>query len=342
MWLSAPARVPRPRRADGFGCSDDFVIALSHETEPVLFGRPGFEFEDPFRVPLQVNFNSPLLFDCPPFLSRASPLGLHPHTAHILDEMRALHRAVVDLPEHAGGPQLANIYRAAEKAMAAISYVPEDVALAESEQQAGRPVPVLGSGGGGLKRKRDVDDTQEPRKAGTTESSGRAATAEERPDLVHRCVRVTALAYCRAVLQRVPTSIACSEADFLQIWGWAWGAGLDRWAELCGIFVWMMIALVPSSLDTMHSRMTRTLTVTGFMYLGTENWHVAADIARAGLQMQRWLRGGRRSTENGEVSAAYGGEIVVERHGFEFKDAMPEVVPMGEEPEHESESDLGQ
>ena len=191
---------------------------------------------------------------------------------------------------------------------------------------------MAASGGGGIKRKRQVDDAAGPRKAGASERERRACRAgEKKPDLVHRCVRMTALAYCRAVLQRVPTSIACSETDFLQIWSWAWGAGLDRWSALGGIFVWMMIALVPSSLDTVHSRMTRTLTVTGFMYLGTENWHVAADIASAGLQMQRWLRGGRRGTGDGEVSAAYGGEIVVERHGFEFKDAMPEVVPVDEE-----------
>jgi len=67
----------------------------------MLFGQPGFDFEDPVRVPLQVNFNSPLLFDCPPFLSPASPLRLHPHTAQILDEMRTVHRVVADLSDDA-------------------------------------------------------------------------------------------------------------------------------------------------------------------------------------------------------------------------------------------------
>lgn len=68
---------------------DDFVIALAHETEPLMFGEPGFEFYDPFRVPLQVNFNSPLLFDCPPFVSPASPLRIHPHKAKILDDIHS-------------------------------------------------------------------------------------------------------------------------------------------------------------------------------------------------------------------------------------------------------------
>ena len=255
----------------------------------MLFGQPGFDFEDPVRVPLQVNFNSPLLFDCPPFLSPASPLRLHPHTAQILDEMRTVHRVVADLSDDATDEEEAAVYLAADAALTAILYVPEDVALVEGDSETSTGPSNLS---GGLKRKRQGDDTAEPRKAATTALEVRAATAEEMPDLVHRCVRKAALIYCQAVRDRVSTSRACSEDDFNQVWHWAWGAGLDRWAALSGIFVWVMIAVVPSSLSLVHSRMVKSLLVTGFMYLGTENWHVAADIAAAGLKMQRWLGDG--------------------------------------------------
>ncbi|POR37633.1 Uncharacterized protein TPAR_02168, partial [Tolypocladium paradoxum] len=267
---------------------DDFVIALAHETEPLMFGVPGFEFHDPFRVPLQVNFNSPLLFDCPPFASPASPLRLHPHTAQVLDEMRTLSKAVVDLPDCPTTEELDGVHQTVLAVLAAISHIPEDVAL-QVDRAAQESDAATGpeSGGAGLKRKRLGDDTSAPRKAGTTEADGRAPASDEAPpDLVHRCVRRTALIYCRALLDRVPTSRTCTAAEFGRIWGWAWEAGLDRWSSLSGIFAWMMIAAVPSSHHTLHGRMIKTLMVTAFMYLGTENWHIAADIAAAGLRIQ--------------------------------------------------------
>lgn len=72
--------------------------------------------------------------------------------------------------------------------------------------------------------------------------------------------------------------------------------------------------------------MTKTLVVTAFMYIGTENWHITADIAEAGLKLQHWLRGGKAELDDGTVSAAFGGESVVQRLGFAFKDALPEDV----------------
>ncbi|PNY25261.1 Uncharacterized protein TCAP_04801 [Tolypocladium capitatum] len=307
-----------------------------------MFGEPGFEFHDPFRVPLQVNFNSPLLFDCPPFASPASPLRLHPHTAQVLDDMRTLSKAVVDLPDDPTKGELDRVHQTAQAVLAAISHIPEDVALqVDGEAQNAYAAAGPRNGGAGLgKRKRQEDDASAPRKAAATESDGRAprSTPEEAPpDLVHRCVRVTALIYCHAMLDRVPTSRACTPADFERIWVWAWEAGLDRWSTLSGIFAWMMIAVVANSHHTIHGRMTKTLMVTAFMYLGTENWHIAADMAAAGLRIQRWLRGGRSVRDGDGVSGAFGGESVVERLGFAFKDAMPEVVQVCDEDEGEDE-----
>ncbi|PHH88479.1 hypothetical protein CDD83_7477 [Cordyceps sp. RAO-2017] len=308
---------------------DDFVIALAHETEPLMFLEPGFEFYDPFRVPLQVNFNSPLLFDCPPFLSPASSLQLHPHTAQILDDVRTLTKAVVQLPEQPSDDELDSLYSTATSVLLAVGHVPEDVTMRLSPAATSQPDAAAGpaSTAPGLKRKRQGDDSSAPRKAGTNEADGRSAVLEEAPDLVHRCVRATALIYCQAIVQREPTSRVCSETDFARIWGWAWTVGLDRWSSLSGIFAWMMIAILASSHQSVHSRMTKTLLVTAFMYIGTENWHVAEDTAAAALKLQRWLRGGQSFRDAGVVSAAFGGESIIERYGFAFKDAMPEVVP---------------
>ncbi|KAM4065889.1 fungal specific transcription factor [Hirsutella rhossiliensis] len=307
---------------------DDFVIALAHETEPLMFGEPGFDFVDPFPEPLQVNFNSPLLFNCPPFLSPASSLRLHPHTAQILDNMRTLTKAVVELPDHPSDDQLDSLYSTAMSILSAVTHLPADVSLDVSPEP---PRSEAATGPGcttfGLKRKRQGDDTMAPRKAGTSEFDGRMATLEDAPDLVHRCVRRTALVYCYSIVHRVPTSKVCSEADFAQIWSCAWTVGLDRWSLLSGIFAWMMIAIVASSHQSIHGRMTKTLLVTAFMYIGTENWHVAVDMAEAALKLQRWLRGGKADVEDGVISAAFGGEQVIEKYGFAFKDFRDTLPP---------------
>ncbi|PHH69639.1 hypothetical protein CDD82_7626 [Ophiocordyceps australis] len=325
---------------------DDFVIALAHETEPMLFGVPGFDFVDPFRVPLQVCFNSPLLFDCPPFLSHASaPLRLHDHTAQILDAMRTIIKLIVDLPDDETQEQLEMVHRTALTVLATIRQVPEDLLMdmdrmtpqeQRQQQQQQAAEPLASGGAGARKRKRQDDDMAGPRKAGTHGDTGtRLATLSDAdnlqgpPDLIHRCVRTTALVYCAAILRRVPTSQAVTETDFGRVWVWAWGAGLERWSALSGIFAWMMIGLAASTHQTVHGRMIKTLMVTCFMFVGTENWHVAADMATAALKLQRWLRGGGQDaeTQNGAVSGAFGGESVVERLGFAFKDAVPDVMP---------------
>ncbi|PFH56845.1 hypothetical protein XA68_15862 [Ophiocordyceps unilateralis] len=318
---------------------DDFVIALAHETEPLMFGEPGFEFYDPARVPLQVNFNSPLLFDCPPFLSpAAAPLQLHPQTAQILDDLRTLIRAVAELPGDPSADYPASLYQAASAVLASISLAPDDVSM-----QLGPGLPHLETAmdpanvTNGLKRKREGDDTWGPRKAGTSEAEGRIPTPMDAPDLVHRCIRKSALIYSQAIVRRLPTSMVCSEADFADIWGCAWTAGLERWSSLSGIFTWLMIAIVASSHHSVHGRMAKTLLVTAFMYIGTENWHVVADMATAGLKLQRWLRGGASYTEDGVLSGAFGGERIVERYGFAFKDALPEVTVAQVEDDDEAE-----
>ncbi|KJZ72494.1 hypothetical protein HIM_08163 [Hirsutella minnesotensis 3608] len=309
---------------------DDFVIALAHETEPLMFGKPGFEFDDPCRVPLQVSFNSPLLFDCPLFASPAAPLRLHPHTAKILDDMRTVIRAVVELPEEPSDEQLDNLYSTAMSVLSAVTHLPADVKLDIGHQERKADAEADAStSGAGSKRKRHADDASGPRKAGTTDSNSRETTMEDAPDMVHRCVRKTALVYCYAIIHRVPTSSVLSEADFAQIWGWAWAIGLGRWASLSGIFAWMMICIVASSHQSVHGRMTKTLLVTAFMYIGTENWHIAVDMARAALKLQRWLRGGQSTLADGQISRAFGGEQVIERCGFafasnDFKETLPD------------------
>lgn len=297
---------------------NDAVIAVCHDTEPVFFGHAGFEFEDAFRIPLQVNFNTPLLFDCPPFLLPSSSLRLHKHTAEILDNMRSLLHAVFNLQPDAETAQLDMISQMATLLLSLINSLPEQV-LIEPEVESSRTLS-------GSKRKReDSDDVSPSGVPSSAASSDGTSVTEDPPDMVYVCVRLTALIWAKAIQRRVPTKDVCTVAEFVQIWSFAWAAGLDRWSTLSGIFAWMLIAIGPLCHSTVHARMAKTLTVATFTHIGTENWHVAADVATAALKIQAWLRAGKESKPLGLLSGAFGGERVIENYGFAFKENMPDL-----------------
>ncbi|KAK8913235.1 hypothetical protein H634G_08526 [Metarhizium anisopliae BRIP 53293] len=300
---------------------NDAVIALCHDTQSVMFGQPGFEFDDPFRVPLQVNFNSPFLFNCPPFLIPSSSLRLHVKTAEILDSMRRLLQAVVELPDDADDAQLNTVHLMAASMVAYLGQLPDQVVL---ESDGGRDLASDLSTGQKRKREEFDDPATSARRLSVADSVG-GRSSDDPPDMVYLCVRLTALIWARAIFERVPTREVCSETEFIRIWSFAWAAGLDRWSSLSGIYAWMNIAIAPLCHATIHARMVKTLTVTTFTYMGTENWHVAAEIASAALKVQAWLRKGKESKPSGAVSGAFGGEKAIEDFGFAFKENMPDL-----------------
>ena len=56
------------------------------------------------------------------------------------------------------------------------------------------------------------------------------------------------------------------------------------------------------------------------MHMGVDNWHVATDAARRVLKLQAWLRSG---VSRGMVF--YGGEEILDKHGFVALDTLPEI-----------------
>ncbi|KAG5982562.1 hypothetical protein E4U43_006426 [Claviceps pusilla] len=295
-----------------------------------MFGQAGFEFEDPVRVPLQVSFNSPLLFNCPPFLIPSSSLKLHKTTSEILDSMRTLFQAVVQLPDHASPAELYPVSELATSLLHFLNQLPEQVLL-QTETGSSYDDSAIGyddsSASAGKKRKRQERNDQTSPSARTRRNDSTVARLrpDEPPDMVYVCVRLTALIWAQAILHRVPTSRICTEAEFIRIWSFAWAAGLDRWSSLSGVFAWMNIAIAPLCHRTIHARMVKTLTVTTFTYMGTENWHVAEDIAAAGLKVQAWLRGGHDHKPLGSLSGAFGGEKAIEDFGFAFKENVMDL-----------------
>lgn len=294
--------------------SHDIVMALAHEIDPCIYGHRGFEFRDPIMMPFHIALNSPLIFGWPSFAGCSTSLQLHPSTAMILDDIRYLIESVLAVPENASTAELQRITTTAGWIMDRISELPEDTPIQAPEYHSNPASP----------------DAQSP---GSCRSgrSNKSSPPVELPDQMYRCVRMTALIYCRAILNRVPTSEICTEMDFLRIWRAAWLATLPTWKATVGVLIWMLLAIVPSGHNAGPARFLKTLMISGLMSIGVDNWHIALDIANTGLRLQRWLAGGHNAFDN-EGKGLTGGELIVDRYGFAIKEVLPPVqLPLDED-----------
>ncbi|KAH7121341.1 hypothetical protein EDB81DRAFT_228406 [Dactylonectria macrodidyma] len=296
----------------------DVVMALAHEIDPLIYGQPGFEFHDPIMMPFHIALNSPLIFGWPTFSSCANSLQLHPNTAMMLDEVRYLIQTVLSLPPHPTVEELQKVMTAAGWATDRISEMPADTPARQNPNSRTSSTTTTPKG---------QQDVQSPESVQSNDST----PSIELPDLMYRCVRKTAMIYCRAILNRTPTSAICSEIDFLMIWQAAWQVSLPTWKATIGIFVWVMLAIVPSCHKSGPARFVKTLMVSGFMTIGVDSWHIAMDVAMTGFALQKWLAGGMHGYDIGAMGLS-GGERIVDKYGFALKEFLPELqLPVEDE-----------
>ncbi|CAK7246261.1 MAG: hypothetical protein STHCBS139747_007885 [Sporothrix thermara] len=125
----------------------------------------------------------------------------------------------------------------------------------------------------------------------------------------YTAVRRTACLYTRAILEHRPFSEVCSDADALAILAAAWRVPLDRWRGVLGIFVFIMVAIVPTLhqrcdkpsgdgggiYSHIHTRFAKSILQIGFMNVALVDWPTSREMMRRSLQLQRWLREGSRA-----------------------------------------------
>ena len=316
-------------------------MALGHEAQPEIFGRPGFEFEDPIMVPFQVSLNSPLVTGWPSFASCAASLKIHPFTALILDDVRTMMQTVLALPPDATPEQLQHVASVASWVYGRIGELPDNVALYQSPRPGASPADASSDT---TSPPNSVDSTRSPNgrstSAASPESTGASRTASvvikaeasstpriargsppaDVPDPVYRMVRMAATIYCRAVLSRAPTSMVCSASEVLQVWGMTWRIPMNSRTTILGIYLWTLLAVAPSCHDMAPARFIKTFLVNGLLTAAVENWHVSIAAADAALRLQRWLRGSATTKR-----FVFGGETSIEKHGFAVKEVLENI-----------------
>lgn len=322
-------------------------MAICHETPPEMYGIPGFEFRDPIMVPFQNSLNSPLAFGWPTFASCAGSLYLHPGTAMILDDMRTMYRAVLSTPDDASPEQIEHVMAVAQWVYTRLGELPDNVLPRQTKSNATPAAtttaagssspsssPPSNSSNNNSSPPRDItspESTKSNRQASgggnsvspaRTETIDRGSPSSEFPDPMYRMVRMTAVIYCRAVLSRVPTSMVCTDNDFIQIWLLAWRIPMATRRSLLGILTWVMLVIAPSCHNKAPARFIKSMAVNALMNMALENWHLAIDTADTAVRLQKWLsHGGERKAGR----AISGGEAIIEKYGFAQKEALKNI-----------------
>ncbi|KAF4982618.1 hypothetical protein FZEAL_1796 [Fusarium zealandicum] len=291
----------------------DVVMALAHEIDPCIYGLHGFEFADPIMVPFNTALNTPLIFGWQSFQGCSTSLQLHPSTAQILDDMRYLFDIVLSLPKYASVEDIEAVAATAGWFQDRISKLPEDTPSIRSPMHSTASRPGSFDSSAKPPQNQTSPDYSKPSKP---------SPPVEAPDMMYRVVRLIALIWCEAISKRCPTSTVCSERDVMVIWQSVWRAGLPTWKTVAGIFAWIMLALAPSCHKTPAGRFMKTLTVSTFMSIGIDNWHIIMDMTSTAFRLQRWLAGSRNHGGNKGLS---GGETVVDKYGFVMKEILPDI-----------------
>ncbi|KAF4933520.1 hypothetical protein CGCF413_v013290 [Colletotrichum fructicola] len=127
-------------------------------------------------------------------------------------------------------------------------------------------------------------------------------------DYMYQAIRATAIVYSRAIMNRTPLSVACTQPEFLQIWATVWRVPLSAWNSSVGTFHWIMLAIAPACHTTPHGRFVKNMLMVSTLALGVDNWAVAIGAAKAGLKLQHWLKGQDAETESEEGAEEDDGE----------------------------------
>ncbi|KAL0942146.1 uncharacterized protein CTRU02_200032 [Colletotrichum truncatum] len=137
---------------------------------------------------------------------------------------------------------------------------------------------------------------------------------QQSPDYMYQVIRAAAIVYSRAIMDRVPLSVACTNTEFLHIWTTTWRVPLLTWNGAVSIFQWIMLVIAPACHKTPHARFVKNMLMVSTLTLGVDNWAVTIDAARAAIKLQHWLKGEDTEEEEGEDEMGEG-EGETERGG---------------------------
>lgn len=307
----------------------DISIALSFEIQPFLQHGREFEMLESTQVPLRLAQNTPLVSPLPTFASCTEALKLDPATASILDDMRFLISAVLALPDNPSAKELHKVHTTsawiynrtsklsdysplARRSSAALNNTDRTPVITIINTVETEDGVILHAGGSPQSQHNDILARRGSYQsiAGCASEAGAIGQQEDRyphgnraaqplagpmesPDFLYQCVRLAALMYSRAVMERQPFSSVVDTADFLRLWTTMWRVPLTTWKGVLGVLNWIILPITPAACGTRYGRLIKSMLTNSALQMSLDNWEVASCSMKAALSLQRWLGQGQ-------------------------------------------------
>jgi hypothetical protein len=311
---------------DSSGRTDCFV-AISLENTPLNVFE--FVFHEPLPDKLRVSYNSPFVTDSPyPSFGKTESLDLHSATARILDDIRYLFSVILDLPPDPVLDELDRVQDTARLILHTIEKMPD--ICPDAPTPLGTPVSAASLSAAPTSRQStslsplpplsSVPTTREP--SSETSDTDFAATSartipqshdpshfilrkqpqavpQYAPDFIYATVRQTALLYARAAATRSSLREVCPVQHFFLVWSTAFRVPLNDWHRRLGVFLWVIIAMLPTAAHTPFATLAKSLLHIGAVQVGLDHWDIAIEMLRNAVRVVGWLSGGGETRSTG-------------------------------------------
>jgi hypothetical protein len=110
-----------------------------------------------------------------------------------------------------------------------------------------------------------------------------------RADLVYRIICSIAMTYSSCIMSLTPFSGVYDDLQLEELYSNIMKVGLERWKEIPGIFLWILLVICPSVADDTKGRFFKhKMAVTG-MSIAMEDFNLATAYLRAFWKVQRWV-----------------------------------------------------
>ncbi|KAB5580746.1 hypothetical protein GE09DRAFT_1083465 [Coniochaeta sp. 2T2.1] len=294
----------------------DCFIAISLENSPL--NMPDYIFHEPLPEKLNPAYNTPFISDTPyPSFGKSEALDLHPATARILDDIRYLFSTILKLPHNPSQDELAKVQHTAKVIHDSIEKMPD---ICPDASPSSITPSVTGSYSSSSRQSVSLSPPPPSSTPTTSRSSSsevpasslplaappfsqsrdpshfilRNAPPQHPPDFLYATVRQTALLYSRAASTRTPLSAACPVPHFFLIWSTAFRVSMKDWHRRLGLFLWVIVAVLPTAGHTPFATLAKSLLHIGAVQVSLDHWEVALDMLRSAVGVVGWLAEGGR------------------------------------------------
>lgn len=308
--------------------STDCFIAISLENSPL--NVPEFIFHEPLAGQLNPSYNTPFVFKAHyPSFGKSASLDLDPATARILDDIRYLFSLILRLPPDPSPDELDKVKDTAKLAQDSLEKMPD---ICPDAPTSSIPSSVIGSHSGASSLRQSTSLSPPPVLSSATASPESSSDASNitmssaspvppvaqshdpshfilrnqaqpqrqyPPDFLYATVRQTALLYARAAATRTPLSTICPVPQFFMIWSTAFRVSLKEWHQRLGLFLWVIIAVLPTAGHTPFASLAKSLLHIGAVQVGLDHWEVAIEMLRNAVRVVGWLAGSEEGNDHG-------------------------------------------